>query len=114
MRPFLGWFIGSGLSLLFVLGSASRPHAAEPPTERAADGHGGAVRARPLSKIIVSKETTYVLGPLREDGLPDFNAALNELAGKGVTAENNAAVFFWQAIGPEPRDSSYGRDGRAK
>jgi hypothetical protein len=52
------------------------------------------------SKIIVSKETTHVLGPLRDDGTVDFLAAINEEMGKGVTPENNAAIAFWAAIGP--------------
>jgi hypothetical protein len=52
------------------------------------------------AKITVSKETTYVTGPLRPDGSVDFLAALNEHCRAGVTAENNAAIPFWQAAGP--------------
>lgn len=55
--------------------------------------------ARP--KITISKETTYITAPLRADGYPDYLAALNELSSRGVTPENNAAVPFWQAIGPK-------------
>ena len=91
----------AALGLLFVLSLASRPHAAEPPARPNTASPADSAHAKSQTRIIVSKETTYVLGPLREDGLPDFNDALNELAGKGVTAENNAAILFWRAIGPE-------------
>ena len=48
----------------------------------------------------ISKETTYITEPLRSDGWPDYVAALNQRASKGVTPENNAAVLLWQATGP--------------
>jgi hypothetical protein len=50
----------------------------------------------------VSKETTYVTGPLDKDGYIDYVAALNQRLGKGVTAETNANVRIWQAVGPTP------------
>jgi hypothetical protein len=50
----------------------------------------------------VSKETTYVLGPVDKDGYIDYVAALNQRLGKGVTAETNANVRIWQAVGPTP------------
>ncbi|MEX0715466.1 MAG: hypothetical protein WD066_02720 [Planctomycetaceae bacterium] len=52
-------------------------------------------------KFTISPETTYITEPLREDGLPDYAAALDALASVGVTPENNAAVLYWQAFGPE-------------
>ncbi len=52
-------------------------------------------------RITISKETTYITEPLREDGYPDYFAALNNACSKGVTPENNAAVLFLQAFGPE-------------
>jgi len=58
---------------------------------------------RPVKRrvlVTISKETTYILGPLRPDGYPDYVAALNVYASKGVTPENNAAVLLWQAFGP--------------
>ena len=39
-------------------------------------------------------------GPLAEDGLVDYYAALNRELSRGVTPENNAAVLLWQAFGP--------------
>lgn len=49
----------------------------------------------------VSEETTYITEPLREDGSVDYVAALNRHFSQGVTPENNAAVLFWKAMGPE-------------
>jgi hypothetical protein len=53
-------------------------------------------------KLPVGKETTYVTRPLDAEGYIDFEAALNERLGKGVTPEQNANVLIWQAIGPRP------------
>ena len=50
------------------------------------------------TKFTISKETTFVTGPVDKDGYIDFAAALNERLGKGVTAENNANVLIWKAI----------------
>ena len=50
--------------------------------------------------VTISPETTYITEPLREDGYPDYVAALNQRASEGVTPENNAAVLFWKAMGP--------------
>ncbi len=53
-------------------------------------------------RFTISKETTYVTGPLDKDGYPDYVTALNERLSQGVTPENNAAVLFWKAFGPRP------------
>jgi hypothetical protein len=60
--------------------------------------------AKPLPKITISKETTYITEPLRADGYPDYVAAVNQHCSKGVTPENNAAIPFWQAVGPKGID----------
>jgi hypothetical protein len=54
-------------------------------------------------KFTLGKETTYVTGPLDHDGYVDYETALNERLGKGVTAENNANVLLWQALNPAPK-----------
>ena len=51
--------------------------------------------------VTISKETTRIVRPLKEDGYPDYIAALNHQLGRGVTAENNIAVTVWKAVGPE-------------
>ena len=56
--------------------------------------------------VTVSKETTYITGPLRKDGYPDYVAALNERLSKGVTPENNFAGPFWKAVGPSAIDKA--------
>ncbi len=53
------------------------------------------------AKITRGKDTTRILGPIRPDGTIDYLAAINQLAGKGVTKENNAAVGMLEAMGPE-------------
>lgn len=62
---------------------------------------------RDLGKVVVSKETTYLTGPLKEDGTVDFMAALNQSSSEAVTPENNAAVLYWQAFGPGPIEEEF-------
>lgn len=50
--------------------------------------------------VTIAKETTRITKPLRKDGYPDYVAALDELTGNGVTAENNVAVVLFQELGP--------------
>jgi len=50
----------------------------------------------------VSRETTYVTGPLDKDGCVDYATAIDERLGKGVTPETNANVLIWKALGPRP------------
>jgi hypothetical protein len=56
--------------------------------------------------VTLSRETTYIMGPLREDGSVDYLAATNERYGEGVTPDNNASVLIWQALGPRPCESA--------
>ena len=55
-----------------------------------------------IPPLTVSKETTYITGPLMADGAPDYAAALNEKYGAGATPENNAAILlipvFWNEL----------------
>jgi hypothetical protein len=53
-------------------------------------------------RFTISKETTYVLGPVDKDGYIDYATALNERLSQGVTPANNANVLIWKAIGPRP------------
>ena len=57
---------------------------------------------KPVTKVPVSKETTYVTGPLDKDGYIDYEAALNERLSKGITPEKNANVLIWKVLGPTP------------
>ncbi|MGM0489880.1 MAG: hypothetical protein ACQESR_24385 [Planctomycetota bacterium] len=52
------------------------------------------------STIRVSPETTRITGPLDEEGYVDYVAALNRMASRDTTPENNAAVLVAQALGP--------------
>jgi hypothetical protein len=58
------------------------------------------------SRFTISKETTYVTGPLDKDGFVDFPAAINERWRQGVTPENNANVLIWKALGPHPEGTT--------
>jgi hypothetical protein len=60
--------------------------------------------AKPRPRITISRETTYLTGPLRPDGYVDYVAALNAELSRGVTPENNAVVPLMRAFGPRPID----------
>ncbi|MEC7564856.1 MAG: hypothetical protein VX738_04160 [Planctomycetota bacterium] len=46
----------------------------------------------------VSRETTYITTPLRDDGYPDYVAAINGIASRDVTPENNAFIPLYELI----------------
>ena len=52
-------------------------------------------------KIIISRETTYILGPLNPDGTVNYVKYLDDKHAEGVTAANNAAPLLLRAFGPE-------------
>ncbi len=56
----------------------------------------------PPPKITISKETTWATEPLRPDGFVDYLEAVNRRHSQDVTAENNACVLLYQAMGPGP------------
>ena len=58
------------------------------------------------TKLVISKETTYITQPLTKDGYPDYVGAINRRLGEGVTAQNNANVLFWMAHGPHPEGTT--------
>src|SRR5262245_62738862 len=62
----------------------------------------------PEKKFPVGKETTVADGPLDKDGYVDYEAALNERLGKGITPEKNANVLLWMAMGPRPEGGTKG------
>lgn len=51
--------------------------------------------------ITYSRETTYLLGPVEEDGTVNYCAALDEMLSEGVTPETNAVIPLLGALGPE-------------
>jgi len=52
------------------------------------------------SPIPVSRETTYVAGPIDERGYVDYAAALDERLGRGVVPQENFVAALWQIVGP--------------
>lgn len=79
-----------GIVVVTALGVVDAP-AADPP----------ALTPRELPKIVISRETTYLTGPLDPNGGVDYLAAMREKLSAGVTPENNFAVPFWKVMGPE-------------
>jgi hypothetical protein len=61
-----------------------------------------AADGKPAAKVPLGKETTYVTGPLDKEGYVDYQAALNDRLGKGITPQKNANVLLWKALGPTP------------
>ncbi|GEM_PF-6302631 len=59
------------------------------------DGRG---RPEPMR---VSRETTYITKPLNQDGTVNYVAYVDAIAREGVTSENNAAIKYLQAVGPQ-------------
>ena len=53
-----------------------------------------------VPKITISKETTWVTGPLKANGAIDYHAVVNRRYRQGVTVENNAVVLLYRAMGP--------------
>ncbi len=80
----IGLFAAAGV---VALGIWSKP---APPDER------------PEIPFPIGKETTVAVGPLDKNGYVDYEAALNERMGKGITPEKNANVLLWKAFGPRP------------
>ncbi|HEY2787103.1 MAG TPA: hypothetical protein VGJ05_19245 [Fimbriiglobus sp.] len=62
----------------------------------------------PIIPFPIGKETTVAVGPLDKDGYIDYEAALNERTGKGISPEKNANVLLWKAFGPRPEGGTRG------
>ncbi|HKB05661.1 MAG TPA: hypothetical protein VKD90_25805 [Gemmataceae bacterium] len=64
---------------------------------------GAAAQEAPRkANFTVSKETTYVTGPVGPDGRIDYATALNDRLGKGITPTTNFNVVVWKTFGPKP------------
>ena len=57
------------------------------------------VDANATESVRISRDTTYIVGPLGHDGLPDYLAAINQKFGAVVKMETNAVVFLRAALG---------------
>ncbi len=68
----------------------------------ATDEKDGGREKKPVPKVPVGKDTTYVDGPFDKDGYIDYEAALNKRLGEGVKPETNAVALLWTAFGPRP------------
>ena len=58
------------------------------------------------ARVLVVEDDVDIAGVLRrsldKEGYVDFQAALNDHFGKGVTPNTNANVLIWKALGPTP------------
>ena len=57
--------------------------------------------------LTISTETTYITEPLRKDGCVDYVGAINALAKKGVTAENNAFIPLYELVSRQTQESAF-------
>ncbi len=89
------------LTVVCMAASVLSPSSAEEPGQKGAATEPEANVKRPRPKITISKETTYIIEPLRADGYVDYVAAINRRCSEGVTPENNAAALLWKAVGPD-------------
>jgi hypothetical protein len=53
----------------------------------------------PRPKLVVSRETTWIVEPLLPDGTVDYEGAWRSERSAGVTPENNAAPFLFATLG---------------
>jgi RNA polymerase sigma factor (sigma-70 family) len=103
--------MGAG-GLIYRAGAANPTAQAAPPAagradDKPKDAKPAQIAARPeriKPKFTLSKETTYLTGPLDKDGYVDYETALNEKLAEGVDPQKNANVLLWQALRPEPRN----------
>jgi RNA polymerase sigma factor (sigma-70 family) len=75
----------------------------KPTAPELAPARTAAQQGKNKPKFTVSKETTYLTGPLDNDGYVDYETALNKKLGEGVDPQKNANVLLWQALRPEPK-----------
>ena len=91
----------STLGLLLV--SCGQSDAPTQPAGLTPSGGDGSTEPPPSpvgpAKITVSKETTWVVAPINDRGRVDFIAAVNKLAGDGVTPEQNVVVPLVKILG---------------
>ena len=57
---------------------------------------------KPTPKFKLAKETTYVLGPVDEDGYVDYETAVNDMLKGKTTPDTNALVLLMKCFGPKP------------
>jgi hypothetical protein len=76
-------------------GPAAAPPIAIPLLRPAASTTASAPTSLPFT---LGYDTTRITKPLLPDGRPDYLAAINEMASKGVTRDNNMAIAFLEVL----------------
>jgi hypothetical protein len=49
-----------------------------------------------------ARDTTYITGPIKDDGTIDYQSALNDRLRHDVAPGRNANTLLWEALGPQP------------
>jgi hypothetical protein len=90
-----------GVILIGFAGSVLLAQDTQSPADNpAAIGPENQPEKNPRVRVSISKETTWITEPLREDGSPDYVRYLDEKLAEGVTPDNNAAVLLLRTFGP--------------
>jgi hypothetical protein len=80
------------------------------PRSGAVAGPQSETSPKPRHPITISRATTRIEAPVDNEGCVDYVAALNEMASRGVTADNNAGMLFVRAFGL----TGFNPDGRRR
>ena len=84
-------WISAAVVWLLLLSLPGRTVAVPPETRPASNRYG----------TTVGPDTTILTGPLTEDGLVDYVAAINNRLSEGITRDNNAVVLLVKATGTD-------------
>ncbi len=90
----------AAIGLLLSLVIATAATADEQQAQRKANPN------KPRVRVTISKETTFITEPLRDDGYPDYLAYINQELSDGVTPDNNVVIPLLEVIGPEEVDKA--------
>jgi DNA primase len=66
---------------------------------------GGCSEEQPL--ILVSEETTWIMGPIDELGMVDYVSAMNQRFSEDIDADQNAMALYARVIGLDPDDNPF-------
>src|SRR5690606_33997792 len=84
-------------------GESYKPPAGAPSTEAPGvpDAEFSSSHRHANARVVIGRQTTRVVKPLRKDGYPDYFGAVNEYCSVGVNSRNNAVAGLVRAFGPE-------------
>jgi RNA polymerase sigma factor (sigma-70 family) len=92
---------GAGVGWVARLVENRTPQGASAPNEPVKTAAARRRERNNLADFTLGKATTYITEPILPDGGIDYERALNEQLGKGITAKSNAFALLWQSLGPQ-------------